>query len=756
MSVWLNFFRSKLFYFKFIRVLLVLLLVILLCLIAYKKWLLPWVNRSLSENYFHYTGHHLKHDNIEIKLFACQINLNHIVDEKQLWQLDHLGLDLDCRQSLRERALVVREVVLAGLKASAHQQETGAWNFDEILTRVKSVAQKSESGKEVAKNPEEKAIKAIAPVLIQKISFINTSLDINSLALNKLPLSASPLNATVTNLDFRSLGPATIAVAGQINKILSLKISGSVNLESFDGSFEVTTNNIPLTWLEPQLKALLAFDDLGGVIDIHNKITLESAAPKTLLSSGQIANLKLRPTSMEQDALKWKSLEWENAEIDFAAQMVRVPLVKLNELDGQFIVTKDRKTNVQAMLISPSASTDHSVNKLEPAPQQSDKSVAATPWQFSIDKIIVKNAAVGFFDQSLVPSFSAIVQQFSGEIRHLASDEKVTTEIEMAGNVDGYAPVNLKGTAKLFSETPQLDALLSFKQMDMGAFSPYSAEYAGWRIKKGLLSVDLNYHYQDGKILGKNHVVIDNLEFGERVRGAQVRDIPVRLGLFMLTDEKGIAVLDAEITGYPNDPTFNFREIIWRALRNTFTKVVTAPFRFLSSLLKSDEDLGQVDFKEGESQLTEAAAKKIRLLGEALKMRPRVRMSVQGVYDQQRDLLALKEEQLKSKLQRSGVELESLRNRDEKWAAAVTQIYLQQNGESALQDLSEKYIQLIDSEVVGVERLETLARERGQAVKQYFVLTLGMPGDLILLNSENRCEKAKGCAATAAIFTLEE
>ncbi len=278
-----------------------------------------------------------------------------------------------------------------------------------------------------------------------------------------------------------------------------------------------------------------------------------------------------------------------------------------------------------------------------------------------------------------------------------------------------------------------------------------------------MLSADLNYHYEDGKILGKNHVVIDHLEFGEKVRGTRVIDIPLRLGLAMLTDENDIAVLDTEIAGTPSDPQFSVREVIMRALSNSLKKIVTSPFKFIANLLNSKEDLGKIQFTHGESQLTDDAKNKLQLLTDALKKRPKMRLSVRGIYDQEGDLAALKEEQVKSALQKAGLPVDAVKSHNEAWAVAVSNQYkvkAQLNSlPSATQNTEltteEKYLQLIAAESVDPERLTRLAHERAQAVKQHFVLQLGVASETILLDSETRCEKPEQCSASEAIFTLE-
>jgi outer membrane protein OmpA-like peptidoglycan-associated protein len=225
----------------------------------------------------------------------------------------------------------------------------------------------------------------------------------------------------------------------------------------------------------------------------------------------------------------------------------------------------------------------------------------------------------------------------------------------------------------------------------------------------------------------------------------------------MLTDANGVAVLDTEISGAPSDPQFKLRDIVMRAVGNTLKKIVTSPFRFISNLLNTKEDLGRVQFTPGESQLSDGAKQKLELLKQALAKRPNMRLSVQGTYDQTADLAALKEEQVKSALQKAGITTESLVAHDAVWAKAVNAKYLAQSSESLKSGLTadEQYSALINAENVDPARLSRLAHERAQAVKQYFILQLAVPGESILLNSETRCEKAEQCATSEAIFTLE-
>lgn len=720
-----------------LRILVVLLA--LVCL-AYFTLLLPWLNRALGENYQEQLGHQLQHDKLDLQLFKCNLNLNRLQDSAKLWQAETVHIDFACWQSLRQRSLVINEIAIAKLIVNPHQLQDGHWNFEDVQRHM-AQANKKTSAKTSTDN-------SIA-VLIKKFTLVDAAVNSNILALDNMPLTIAPLHITIKDIDLAKSKPANISLAATLNQSVPVKVSGLLDLLSLTGELDIDVQHMPLLWFNSAIKPYVALEVLSGTIESHNHISLQAGEPQKLIAGGALTDLKLRPTSMEQDAVKWKSLQWDKAEILFNEKTIHLPLLTLNELDGQFIIAKDRTTNLQAMIIKPEPSTAGSSGEVTATAE-------AKPWQFNLERLTLNNAAIGFNDQSLIPSFTVIVQQFSGDITNLSSDPEQTTAFHLAGNVDGYAPVNLDGKAKFFIAQPQLEALFSFKQLDMGALSPYSAEYAGWRIKKGLLSVNLDYHYDQGKIVGKNHVVMDHLEFGEKVRSTKMLDLPLRLALSLLTDENGVAVLDAEIAGEPSNPSFNIKETLWRALRNTVKKIITAPFHFLSNLVNTKEDLGRIEFTPGESQLTERAIDKIKLLQQALAKRPTMRLNIDGRYDAQADLLALQQEQVNSSLQKNGLPLDAIRAKSPAWVAALSALYQSKGLSNLAAPAEQKNQELAALEVVDPERFNKLAHERGQAVKQYFVIQLGVASETLFLDSETRCAKDNRCNGSEVVFTLED
>src|SRR5690606_41601829 len=91
--------------------------------------------------------------------------------------------------------------------------------------------------------------------------------------------------------------------------------------------------------------------------------------------------------------------------------------------------------------------------------------------------------------------------------------------------------------------------------------------------------------------------------------------------------------LDVGVSGRLDEPSFDISKVIWAAVRNTLVKIVTAPFNLLASLVGSQEDLGEIKFNSGSTQLLSNATRQLTLLEEALSKRPQLRLEARGQYD---------------------------------------------------------------------------------------------------------------------------
>ena len=151
----------------------------------------------------------------------------------------------------------------------------------------------------------------------------------------------------------------------------------------------------------------------------------------------------------------------------------------------------------------------------------------------------------------------------------------------MQGTVDGYAPVSLKGTAAPLSEPPAIDLALNFTGVDLALLTPYSANYAGYAIDRGLLTLKLQYKLENSRLDGNNDVMVDQLKLGEKIDSEDAVDLPLELALALLTDSNGVISMEVPVSGNVDDPQFDVSSVIFDAFLNIIVKAVTAPFSLL-------------------------------------------------------------------------------------------------------------------------------------------------------------------------------
>ena len=90
--------------------------------------------------------------------------------------------------------------------------------------------------------------------------------------------------------------------------------------------------------------------------------------------------------------------------------------------------------------------------------------------------------------------------------------------MKLEGKVDRYAPVNIDGEMNLLAATVYSDIKMSFKGLELTTMTPYSGRFAGYKIDKGKLSVDLTYKIEQRKLTAEQHFVIDQLQLGRSGR----------------------------------------------------------------------------------------------------------------------------------------------------------------------------------------------------------------------------------------------
>jgi hypothetical protein len=226
------------------------------------------------------------------------------------------------------------------------------------------------------------------------------------------------------------------------------------------------------------------------------------------------------------------------------------------------------------------------------------------------------------------PSFATGIVGLGGQITGLSSAPESRAKVALAGRVDQYSPVDLSGEVNLLSADVYTNLALSFRNIELTTFNPYSGKFAGYSIAKGKLSTEMKYRVESRKLDAQHHIVVDNLEFGDKTDSKDAAPIPIKFGVALLKDSRGVIEIDLPVGGTLDDPQFNLASIIWKGIVNLLAKVIAAPFKALGALFGGGEDLAFVDFQPGSAALSEPATQKLGTLAKGLAQRPELRLNV--------------------------------------------------------------------------------------------------------------------------------
>ena len=455
-------------------------------------------------------------------------------------------------------------------------------------------------------------------------------------------LDVGPLNLDLQNFDSLNGSPFKLKVDTGVGKQGKLLADGEVNLAPVSARLNVHTKDIDLRVAQSYINPFIRLELRSGMLGSDLAVDLKSTEPLAFSVTGraQVDQLHTLDTLKTRDFLKWQQLVLEGLNYQHGDRL-SIDKVNLFQPYARFMINDDRTTNVDDLLIPQPPEATARTAAAKPAAE--DK-----PLGIHIGGIAINDGSANFADFSLTPNFATAVQQLNGQIGTIDSRQAKPASVDIKGKVDRYAPVTIKGSVNPFDPMASLDIATSFKRVELTTLTPYSGKFAGYRIRKGRLNLDLHYMITKGQLKAENKVVVEQLQLGEKVDSPDAVSLPLKLAIALLKDVDGKISIELPVTGDLNNPQFSVMPIIWQTLRNLVVKAAAAPFKMIGGLVSGggSQDLGTVSFAPGSSDLSKEAEGSLIKLSQALKERPALRLEIEGTAAQSSDGPLIAEQRL--------------------------------------------------------------------------------------------------------------
>jgi hypothetical protein len=400
------------------------------------------------------------------------------------------------------------------------------------------------------------------------------------------------------------------------------KLEGTAQLAGFD-----------ITVIQPYLDRYTRMDLLEGVLTTDLALTLLADGGFAAEGSIQVDGLHTVDKARQEDFIKWARLRAEGFSYDGRTAELRINTLRMRSPYARVIIAADETINVvEIMTPAKPAPAYHATVQVAteqgPPPQET---------KIRIDTIAMEDASLNFADFWIQPNYAVSIEQLNGSVTGLSSEETSRATLDLEGKVDRYAPATIAGTMNLLSAALYTDINLKFAGVDMTSVTPYSGRFAGYKIEKGKLSVDVTYHVENRALDAKQKFVIDQLQLGEKVESPDAVSLPLKLAVALLKDRNGVIDIDLPMTGSLDDPQFRMGPLIWKAVVGLLTKIATAPFALIGSLFGGGPEVSFVEFDPGATALEPAGQEKMAAVHKALVERPALQVDVPMAYSAELD-----------------------------------------------------------------------------------------------------------------------
>jgi uncharacterized protein involved in outer membrane biogenesis len=597
-------------------------------------------------------------------------------------------------------------------------------------------------------------------------------------------LNLEEIAVVLTHVDGTS--PMKFEAGLKIREGGQIKASGTVDPSLPSVESEVQVGDLGLKVFQPYVGQAAAVVLTSGAFSTHGSLRhgIKASGAETLYQGGfKVDNLRLIEPGAKETLVGWKTVQTDQLKLQLGPNGLEIGDLRVVQPAGKFIIEKDGSLNL-ANVVKPG-----------PEPKKTAPAGAADPFPFRVRRVLVSDGRVDFADLSLFTPFGTKIHELKGNVAGISSAKTARAQVKLDGRVDEYGTARIDGELNTSDPKVFTDIGVAFRNVEMSNLTPYSGKFAGRKIDSGKLTVDLKYKIDKSRLAGENQIVVERLKLGGKVESPDAVDLPLDFAIALMEDSNGVIDLGLPVSGNLDAPEFSFGALIWKALGNLLTKIVTSPFRALGALLPggSEEDFKSVAFEPGRFDVPPPEKEKLNKLAGALQKRPQLKLTVQGRYNPETDLAELRSAGLRRALAaRQGLKLEPGEDpgpvdySSPEVGKALETMFAERFGADALKAIQAEmkaaddnakkkaaakaapaapegetrdpgrlakllFTQLADSEPVGEPELAGLADGRSKAIAAELSGPGGVPAERVALSPPAAMEKDKEAPPTAVL-----
>jgi hypothetical protein len=473
-------------------------------------------------------------------------------------------------------------------------------------------------------------------------------------------LEVADLNLHVKDVSNDFAKPLTLDLAGTLNKKGSFNVSGTATPNPLTAKLKVATDHLDLAALDPYVSGKLNATIARAALMMKGDLALDNAHKQLRINykgDAGLGDVRVLDKLTGDSFANWKALNVTriNFNMGSGAPRAHIGAIALDDFYARMILNNKGKLNLNDVVANPRAAPKSLTREKQPAAAEPAPVATANTGQpssnadIAIGKITLQRGHINYSDNFIQPNYTADLTDISGNIGAFGTSSTAPAQVLVDGEVNGSSPIDISGSINPLAPKAFLDIKAKANGVELSGLTPYSATYAGYPIVKGTLTLDLHYLLDQGKLTADNHIVINQLTFGDRIESPHASKLPLKLAIALLKDSRGQIEVNIPVSGSLSDPQFSVTDVILGALKTLIIKAATSPFSLLGSLVAGGhggEQIPYVEFAPGLATLSPQNREQLDALAAALQQRPALRLDIQGRVDPAVDRDGLREAML--------------------------------------------------------------------------------------------------------------
>ena len=350
-----------------------------------------------------------------------------------------------------------------------------------------------------------------------------------------------------------------------------LPTGGSVNIKAgyvMSSRHYIVTlglDNINSDVALPLVQDYLRVSGLGAVINGELFINGSLDNVRDIVASGNLSLSGLQITDEDDDPVAGlDEIRLVIRRGDVANNRWLLDTLTISGLTGHF--ERNEKYNTFSRL-------KQDVPEIEPdsvTVEVDEDTVKTPPLTWEARYLRITGQDISFEDYSMRKNFEYTINDFT------LSGEDVTAQghnsLRLVAHAGKRATLNATFTGGTDIKHGKHTLNLRLAGVDITDFSQYSEYYFGYPLTSGILALQSTASVNNGYLNSDNKITVDHPEVGKKIkqRKPKIKNVPLKIGVEMLTSAQDIMVLEVPVSGNINSPKFRFGKVAGRALAKVF------------------------------------------------------------------------------------------------------------------------------------------------------------------------------------------